>query len=188
MFLRYIIGSDRTLLDRLAGLGDITYLFLETHIPRTNNYFKKIIIITWNPQPFPLERRQPMGSFGILGPSAAGDATGFGILARQPLALSSFCLAAWPRPMTQPALFFLRRFVPADAVLDLVFEFVGARCTLCEQCTGRALLDGSRQWQWWCMDCALLVLDWEHYPRGSHTGWLALPMGSSTLASTLHMD
>ena len=45
MFLRYIIGSDRTLLDRLAGLGDITYLFLETHIPRTNNYFKKITII-----------------------------------------------------------------------------------------------------------------------------------------------
>ena len=81
MFLRYIIGSDRTLLDRLAGLGDITYLFLETHIPRTNNYFKKITtIITWNPQPFPLERRQPMGSFGILGPSAAGDATGFGFL------------------------------------------------------------------------------------------------------------
>ena len=63
MFLRYIIGSDRTLLDRLAGLGDITYLFLETHIPRTNNYFKQvIIIITWNPQPFAFERRQPMGS------------------------------------------------------------------------------------------------------------------------------
>ena len=63
MFLRYIIGSDRTLLDRLAGLGDITYLFLETHIPRTNNYFKKITsIITWNPQPFAFERRQPMGS------------------------------------------------------------------------------------------------------------------------------
>ena len=77
MFLRYIIGSDRTLLDRLAGLGDITYLFLETHIPRTNNYFKKItIIITWNPQPFPLERRHPMRSptLEIWSPSAAGDA------------------------------------------------------------------------------------------------------------------
>ena len=100
----------------------------------------------------------------------------------------SCCLAAWPRPMAQPALFLLRRFVREKEVLDLVFEFVGARCTLCEDCTGRALLDGSRQWQWWCMDCALLVLDWEDYPCGSHTGWLAEPMGSSTLASTLHMD
>ena len=82
--------------------------------------------------------------------------------------------------MAQPALFCLRRFVPAEEVLDLVFEFVGARCTLCEECTGRALLDGSRQWQWWCMDCALLALDWEDYNCASHTGWLAEPMGSST--------
>ena len=87
--------------------------------------------------------------------------------------------------MAHPALLCLRRYVQEEAVLKLVAQFMGSRCTLCDASTGLALRDGSRQWQWWCMACATQLLDLEAYNYG---GSSAEPMGSSTLASSLHMD
>ena len=87
--------------------------------------------------------------------------------------------------MAHPALLCLRRYVHQEAVLKLVAQFMGSRCTLCDASTGLALRDGSRQWQWWCMACATQLLDLEAY---NYAGSSAEPMGSSTLASSLHMD
>ena len=98
---------------------------------------------------------------------------------------SSVAVAPCPCTMAHPALLCLRRYVHQEAVLKLVAQFMGARCTLCDASTGLALRDGSRQWQWWCMACATQLLDLEAY---NYAGSSAEPMGSSTLASSLHMD
>ena len=98
---------------------------------------------------------------------------------------SSVAVAPCPCTMAHPALLCLRRYVHQEAVLKLVAQFMGSRCTLCDASTGLALRDGSRQWQWWCMACATQLLDLEAYNYG---GSSAEPMGSSTLASSLHMD
>ena len=45
-----------------------------------------------------------------------------------------------------------------DIPMKLIIDFVGNRCTLCDENMGVLLRDGGRQWQIWCFDCALSLL------------------------------
>ena len=51
----------------------------------------------------------------------------------------------------------LLNLVPHD-VVDLVLSYWEPRCTLCGVEKGVLMKDGGRQWQIWCMTCALHLL------------------------------
>ena len=40
----------------------------------------------------------------------------------------------------------------------LIVQFVGSRCSLCDRGTAVGVKDSSRTWQFWCLECALVIL------------------------------
>jgi len=71
-----------------------------------------------------------------------------------------------------------------------IARFLGRRCTLCDSNTAVRLMDASREWQFWCLQCALPLLLQDdaarpHIHAKAASSRLALHSGSSLMISSV---